>query len=95
MLPGLVERLRNLGKRVGIISQTHSAPRRAGGVTADYYVRNDALRGRCPADYVWIDEIGQLDLGCLSQLNKPTHAKVESLISGDFEQFPPLCNHWR
>ena len=48
---GIVEQLRSLGKRVDIISKTHTASRRAGnGVTADHWVRKHVLHGCCSAD---------------------------------------------
>ena len=94
-LSGIVEQLRAQGKRVDIISKTHMASRRPGGVTADHYVRKHILHGCCTADYVWVDEISQIDIGILAQLNKLTFSKVKWLLSGDFNQFPPLFNNWK
>ena len=53
----LVEQLRLQGKRVDIISKTHCASQRAGGVTADHWVRRHVIHGACTADYVWVDEV--------------------------------------
>ena len=93
---GIVEQLRSLGKRVDVISKTHTASRRAGnGVTADHWVRKHVLHGCCSADYVWIDEISQLDIGLWSQINKLTYTNTKFLLSGDFNQFAPLFNTWK
>jgi hypothetical protein len=42
---GIVERLRRDGTRVDVISKTHTASRRAGGSTADHWVRRHTLCG--------------------------------------------------
>ena len=44
---GLVELLRAQGKTVDVISKTHSASARAGGVTADHWVRKHVINGAC------------------------------------------------
>jgi hypothetical protein len=44
---------------------------------------------------LWIDEVSQVDVGLLNQLAKLHWAGVKFLLSGDFHQFPPICNHWR
>jgi hypothetical protein len=92
---GIVERLRCAGKRVDIISKTHTASRRAGGATADHWVRRHILHGSASCDYLWIDEVSQVDLGLLNQIAKLHWAGVKFLLSGDFHQFPPICNNWR
>jgi hypothetical protein len=92
---GLVEQLRAQGKRVDIISKAHCASQRAGGVTADHWVRRHVLHGACTVDYVWVDEISQINIGLLCQLNKLLYAKVRWLLSGDFNQFPALFNFFR
>jgi hypothetical protein len=95
LLQGVVERLRAQGKIVDIISKTHVASRRAGGVTADHWVRRYVLAG-CPrCDVLWIDEISQLDVGLWLQINKLTYTGMCFLLSGDFNQFPPLGNTFR
>ena len=96
LLKQLVERLRALGKKVDIISKTHCASQRAGGVTADHYVRRHILHGAYTADFVWVDEISQADVGILCQLNKLTFtSKVRFLLSGEFNQFQPLFNSFQ
>ena len=68
-----VERLRAQGKVVDIISKTHVASRRAGGVTANHWVRRYVLAG-CPrCEVLWIDEISQLGVGLWVQINKLTY----------------------
>ena len=44
---GLVELLRAQGKKVDVISKTHSASSRAGGCTADHWVRRHVIHGAC------------------------------------------------
>jgi hypothetical protein len=92
---GIVERLRHAGKRVDIISKTHTASRRAGGVTADHWVRKHILHGAATCDFLWIDEISQVDVCLLNQLAKLSHTPVRFLLSGDFNQFPPIHNCWK
>jgi hypothetical protein len=89
----LAEKLRVLGKKVDIISKTHTASERAGGCTADHYVRRHILHGACLADVIWIDEISQLEVTLWAQLNKLEGQQW--LLSGDFNQFPPIYNSWK
>ena len=91
---GLVERLRKDGKVVDIISKTHTASRRAGGVTADHWVRRHVMHGAPKCDVLWIDEISQLDVGLWLQINKLA-STMQFLLSGDFNQFSPLGNTFR
>jgi hypothetical protein len=91
----LVAHLRARGKRVDIISKTHTASSRAGGVTADHWVRRHVLHGSNSADVVWLDEVSQIDVGVLCQLNKLMPTSVRWLLSGDFKQFPPIGNCFR
>jgi hypothetical protein len=67
---GIAERLRCAGKRVDVISKTHTASRRAGGQTADHWVRRHILNGSASCDYLWVDEVSQVDIGLLSQIAK-------------------------
>ena len=87
LIQGVTERLRSLGKTVDIISKTHCASARAGGCTADHWIRKKVINGTCSADFVWIDEISQLDCELLVALNRLTYTNVKFLISGDFNQF--------
>jgi hypothetical protein len=50
---GIVERLRRSGKTVDAISKTHTASRRAGGATADQWVRRHVLHGSAACDVLW------------------------------------------
>jgi hypothetical protein len=92
---GLVERLRHSGKRVDVISKTHTASRRACGVTADHWVRRHLLHGSASCDVLWVDELFQVDVGLLNQIAKLCWAGVQMLASGDVHQFAPCCNNWR
>jgi hypothetical protein len=94
-IQGIAERLRCAGKRVDVISKTHTASRRAGGVTADHWVRRHILHGSASCDYLWVDEVSQIDIGLLNQIAKLHWAGVKFLLSGDFHQFPPISNNWR
>ena len=92
----LVEQLRTAGRKVEIVSKTHTASARAGGKTADYFVRKWIMQGQCNgADYIWVDEISQADAGILTQLNKLLYLNVKFLLSGDFNQFPPIFDSYR
>ena len=90
-----MELLRAQGKKVDVISKTHSASSRAGGCTADHWVRRHVIHGACNADALWIDEIGQLDIELLSAINRLTYLGTQILMSGDFQQFAPIGNAWR
>ncbi len=94
-IQGVTERLRGQGKVVDIISKTHVASRRAGGVTADHWVRRYVMAG-CPrCDCLWVDEVSQLDIGLWLQISKLTFTGMQFLLSRDFNQFAPLGNTFR
>jgi hypothetical protein len=92
-IQGLVQELRALGRTVAIISKTHTASQRAGGVTADHWVRRHILHGCAVADCVWIDECFQLETELWAQLNKLSGRQW--ILSGDAHQFAPLFDSWR
>ena len=93
---GIVERLRAAGERVDIISKTHVASRRAGGVTADHWVRRYVINGSPRCSVLWVDEISQLDVGLLLQICKLAYSTdVRFILSGDFNQFTPIGNNFR
>ena len=76
-LHGVVERLGASGKKADIVSKTHVASNRAGGVTADHWVRRYVINGSPSCDCIWIDEISQLDVGLWLQLSKLTFAGMQ------------------
>jgi hypothetical protein len=92
-MQSLVQELRAQGKNVAIISKTHCASARAGGITADAFVRRHLIHGSCIFDCVWADECYQLEATLLAQVNKI--ASRQWLLSGDSHQFPPMFNSWR
>jgi hypothetical protein len=92
---GIAERLRHMGKNVDVISKTHTDSRRAGGVTADHWVRRHILHGTTCCDYLWIDEVSQVEVGILNQIAKLGFTPMGFLLSGDFDHFAPISNHWR
>ncbi len=71
-LKGVAERLAASGKRVDVVSKTHVASNRAGGVTADHWVRRHVINGAPSCDCLRVDEISQLDGGLWLQLSKLT-----------------------
>ena len=93
---GIVERLQAAGERVDIISKTHVASRRAGGCTADHWVRRHVINGSPKCTVLWIDEISQIDVGLLLQICKLTFCQnIRFILSGDFNQFSPIGNNFR
>ena len=70
LLQGVTESLRSIGKTVDIISKTHCASAKAGGCTADHWIRKKVINGTCSADFVWIDEISQMDCELIAALNR-------------------------
>ena len=88
----LVEELKALGRKIDIIAKTHTASARAGGCTADHYVRRHILHGACSAEVIWVEEISQIETCIWAQLNKPPG--IQWLLSGDFAQFPPFFDSW-
>jgi hypothetical protein len=92
-LQALVAELRALGKSVAILSKTHVASQRAGGCTADHWVRRHVLHGSPSAQVIWVDECYQIDTSLLAQFNKI--ATRQWLLSGDPHQFPPVFDGWR
>jgi hypothetical protein len=92
---GIVERLQAAGERVDTISKTHVASRRAGGVTADHWVRRHVINGSPKCTVLWIDEISQIDVGLLLQICKLTFCGIRFILSGDFNQFAPIGNNFR
>jgi hypothetical protein len=89
----LISSLRALGKSVAIMSKTHTASSRAGGCTADHWVRRHILNGAATADVLWVDECYQLETNLWSQLNKLSGRQF--ILSGDPNQFAPLFDNWR
>ena len=94
-LQGVVERLRSIGKYIDVNSKTHVASNRAGGVTADHWVRRYVIDGAPSCNCIWIDEISQLDVGLWLQLSKLTYIGTQFLLSGDFNQFSSIGNSFR
>ena len=49
---GLAEQLKSPGKKVNVITKTHTASARADGCTADHYVWRCILHGACTTDMI-------------------------------------------
>jgi len=97
LLKELTEQLKTSGYKISIVSKTHVASSRIGGVTADHFSRRYIDHGTCQTEkhYIWIDEISQIDIALLASFNRLAHTNVKWLISGDWNQFGPICNTWR
>jgi hypothetical protein len=89
----IAEQLKAAGKKVAVISKTHVASSRVGGVTADHFVKRYILHGVCNYDVVWVEEFGQIDVALWCELNKLK--QVQWLLSGDPDQFEPIGNNFR
>ena len=95
---GCIERIaRNSDKKIVILSKTHLASSRVNGHTADAWCRKHILSGTPKCDIVWLEEIGQLDIGLWAQLGKLAfmHKHIQVVCTGDRFQFPPIANAWR
>jgi hypothetical protein len=53
------------------------------------------LHGAATCDYVWLDEVSQVDVCLLRQIGKLAFTPMRFLLSGDFNQFPPINNCWK
>ena len=55
------------------------------------------IRGTPRVDYIFIDEISQLDIGLLTQFTKLLMLQhpPKFVLSGDFDQFGPIGNVWQ
>ena len=78
---------------MNVMSKAHTASSRAGGGTADHYVRRHILHGASVADALWVDEIFQLETALWAQLQKLKDRQW--LLSGDENQFGALFDQWK
>ena len=95
-MKGLIARLRALGKKVDLISKTHTACSRMGpdAMTCDAYSQRKIRHGVCNADVIWLDEASQVECELLVQLNKLS-PDIQWIISADFNQFSPVMDNFR
>jgi hypothetical protein len=89
----LHERLQALQKNIAVISKTHAAAVRAGGCTADHFVRKYLTTGSCNVDAIWVDECFQIECGLWAQLQKLKGRQW--ILSGDEHQFGPIFDTWK
>jgi hypothetical protein len=89
----MVEKLRSLGKKVDVVSKTHTASARVSGVTLDHWVRRHVLHGTCNADVLFLEEYTQSDVNLLTALNRVSH--IQFLLAGDPNQFGSCYNSFR
>ena len=75
-----------------VIAKCHTAAVRAGGVTADHYVRRTILHGACTSDVIFIEEISQIECALWAQIGK---VNKQFILCGDFNQFGPCHDSWR
>ena len=92
----LIEKLK-YNYRVEVVSKTWVASQRINGVTADHWIRKFMTRGTPRVDYIFIDELSQLDIGLLTQFTRLLMLtdRPKFVLSGDFNQFAPIGNVWQ
>ena len=77
------------------MSKTECASADAEGYTADHWIRKKVINGTCSVDFVWIDEISQLDCELIAAPNRLAYTNVRFLLIGDWNQFAPIGNSFR
>jgi hypothetical protein len=92
----LIECLRQGGARVQCVAKTHSACQNlgCGAVTADHYVRKHIRNGICSCDVLVVEELSQIEAGLWADLVKPQWLGCRYILTGDFQQFGPVCESW-
>ena len=93
---GLVQRLREAGKRVDVIAKTHASVQNFGvdAQTADHYVRRYIRAGSCSADYLVVEEISQINSSLWCDIALAHHKGIRIIALGDFGQFGPICDSY-
>jgi hypothetical protein len=92
----LVEKLRAEGLVVECVSKTHASCGNfgLGAMTADHFAHARIRNGSPRCDVVAVDELTQIDCALWCELAKLLHLGVIFLCSGDFKQFPAICDSW-
>ena len=96
LMKQLVERLRAEGRRVCVIAKTHAAVQNAqGDCTADRLLWRFLNQGRCPWDWIVVEEVTQIGCKLWSELAKARLLGCQFLCLGDFNQFGAICDAWK
>ena len=92
----LVKQLRAAGRRVDVISKTHSACKNFGEgcVTADHWVRKTIRNGRCAAQTVVVEEMTQISAYLWADIGKALFAGVTFVLVGDHAQMGAVKDTW-
>ena len=91
----IVQRLREAGDVVQLVSKTHSSAQNLGmgAQTADHWVRRTVRNGRCRLDWLVVEEVTQLDAGLWADVACVAMDKsVRFLLMGDFRQLPAVMD---
>ena len=92
----LVERLRASGVKVDACAKTHTASARLpDGYTLDHWVQRHVLNGAPSCQVLYLDEIGQIDVGLLALLARLTYTPMRFILASDFNQFVPIGSCWK
>ena len=92
----LVQKLREEGKNVDIISKTHAAVQNfgEGAVTADHWIFRHVKNGSPNCKILVIDEITQIEIQLWNDIAKAALKNIQFILSGDFKQFSAIAEHW-
>ncbi len=92
----IVRELREQGKQVIVIARTHAAVQNADGTcTANRFCGKYVKNRTCSADTIVVEEVGLIDAGIWADLGKLQMLDKQWILVGDFNQFGPICNHWK
>ena len=96
LVRGVVQALREAGKRVDIICKTHAAVQNfgEGAVTADFWVRHSVRNGAVTCQTLVVDELTQIDIALLSLCIYIDSFPIQGLISFVTEPFTPKGRRW-
>ena len=92
----LIQKLRNQGLVVDVITKTHASAGNlgCGCVTADHYSYAHILNGSPQCDILCVDELTQIDTALWCLLARLLHLGIGFVCSGDFNQFPAIRDSW-
>jgi hypothetical protein len=96
MVRGVVQTLREAGKRVDIICKTHAAVQNfgEGAVTADFWVRHSVRNGAVTCQTLVVDELTQIDIALWADIALAAQLGIQVILSGDFAQFNAPGQFW-
>ena len=93
---GVVQKLRDAGRVVHIISKTHVACANfgMGAMTADHWAIKYVRKGSCPAQVLVIEEFSQLSAYLWNEVAKVALKVSQFICLGDEGQLDPIKNVW-